>query len=127
MLKWKIWFWNWHLGLITLTNLELANGVVNLPILPVAIIINIRRDNNGTRWCMEFGRNFYCLVGDEWWASTYSGLLNYIDFFRPGTILRGGMIPNQIFQEAYDQAKKDPEIQATTVHEFERPEAKDFD
>lgn len=120
-LEWKIWFWHKRYGLTTHTNLD--TELADLPILPVALIANIRRDINGTRFCIEHGRNYYCLIpyDNEWWASTLSGLTNYIDTYRgDAAILRGGMTPNAIFQQAYYEAKNDPEILEATVHEFER-------
>lgn len=132
-LNWKIYFYDKREGIITKTNLDtdtLEDGSLDLPILPVILILNIRRDVNGTRFSMEARRNFYCLIAedDEWWASTYSGLLNYIDFYRGnGAILRGGMVPNSLFHEAYEKAKIDPQILAVTQELFERDPGEAFD
>lgn len=119
-LNWKIWFWDGS-DFLTVTNLE--SKISDLPILPVVIIANIRRDHNGVRHCLEMKRNYYDYMpeDDEWWASTLSGHLNYIDFHRGNAAtLRGGMVANSIFEKAYTLAKNDPEILKVTQQEFER-------
>ncbi len=117
MLEWKIWFWNGK-ELVTVTNLQAS--LEELPILPVVIIANIRRDHNGYRRWFERGQNFYTHMSNgEWWGASYSGLLNYIDFHRGSNfaVLRGGMVANDIYEEAYSLAKTDPEIlEASQFH-----------
>lgn len=118
-LLWKIFFYDKD-KIVTKTNIDTPNPA-DLPILPVIMVAGIRRDHNGARACIEFGRNYYCLVGDEWWASTLSGLLNYLDFNRgTASVLRGGMVPNDVWQETYKKVFTDPEIVAVTQDWFER-------
>lgn len=116
-LLWKVFFYDRD-KIVTRTNLD---GLADLPILPVVMIAIVRRDQNGTRICIEFGRNYYCLVGDEWWASTLSGLLNYLDFNRgTAAVLRGGMVPNDVWQKTYKEVYEDPELLSVTKDWFER-------
>ena len=119
-LLWKIYFWDRRKGVVTRTNLEI-DSLEDLPILPVILIINIREDQHGLRACMEFGRNYYCLVGNEWWSSSLSGLHNYVDFYRgDAAVLRGGMVENDLFAETMQASKEDKEILSAIYEWFER-------
>lgn len=114
MLLWKIFFSDKD-GLVTKTNLDtdiLEGGRLDLPRLPVAVIINIIRDSSGARAVMTQGRPYYYLVDKkEWWAGSLSGLHNYIDEYRgDAVILRGGMISNDRFPDIMRNAFLDPEV-----------------